>query len=182
MNIRIGSLLALVLVFAGCTQTREITPETAVPEGTYAFEDVHNSLEGKEVEIELADGRTMPSVALRIVPDSTAWIDLMTDRLRTAHTQDLAAISYKRPDRGAVQGAVFGAGIGVLLGTATGALLLSKQKDDALLSEAGFVSRFAAGGIILGSGVGVGWGVSRGSYDRYIYPRPLESQFVSAQR
>lgn len=182
MRLRMGGILALVLVMTGCTQTREISQEEIARDGEYSFSEVHQTLEGKEVEIELTDGRSMPSVALRIVPDSTAWVDLMTDRVRTAQTQELLAIRYKREDRGAVQGALFGAGVGVLVGTAAGALLLDKQKEDALLSEAGFVSRFAAGGIIIGSGVGVGWGMSRGSYDRYVYPHPLDRQMVSAQR
>src|SRR5690606_40655635 len=92
MRLRMGGILALVLVMSGCTQTREISQEEIARDGAYSFSEVHQTLEGKEVEIELTDGRSMPSVALRIVPDSTAWVDLMTDRVRTAQTQELLAI------------------------------------------------------------------------------------------
>lgn len=180
MNMRFLPVLLVALVFTGCTQTHQIA-QTSDVESEYTFSTVHNTLEGQMVDIELADGRTMPSVALRIVPDSTAWIDLMTDQLRTADTPKLASITHRRPGRGAVQGASFGAVGGSLLGLAVGFLLLPQQNEDAILSESGFVSRFVAGGAILGTGVGMGIGTSRASHDRYVYPDlPLDTQYSVA--
>ncbi|NBC16517.1 MAG: hypothetical protein GVY18_04275 [Bacteroidetes bacterium] len=162
-------LAALLLLTTGCTQTRDLAYE---PTGDDAatFDEANAALQGHRVDITLDDGRTMPSVALAIAPDSTAWIDLMTDNLRTARTEELLSISHTQTGRGAIHGTLFGAGVGTLLGVAAGVGLLGQQNDDALLSDAGFVSRFAVGGLLLGSGVGLGIGTSRGAHDRYVYP------------
>jgi hypothetical protein len=162
-------LVALLLLTTGCTQTRDLSYEPT-GDDVATFDEANAALQGHRVDITLHDGRTMPSVALAINPDSTAWIDLMTDNLRTARTEELMAISHAKPGRGAIQGTLFGAGVGTLLGVAAGVGLLDQQKDDAILSEAGFVSRFAVGGLLIGSGVGLGIGTSRGAHDRYVYP------------
>lgn len=158
-----------LLLATGCTQTRDLTYEPTSND-TATFDEANAALQGHRVDITLDDGRTMPSIALAINPDSTAWVDLMTDNVRTARTEALLHISRAQPGRGAVQGTLFGAGIGTLLGVAAGVGLLDQQKDDAILSDAGFVSRFAVGGLLLGSGVGLGIGTSRGAHDRYVYP------------
>ena len=162
-------LLAVVLLATGCTQTRTLSYEPQ-SDDVVTFDEANAMLQGHRVHVTLEDGRRMPSVALAIHPDSTAWLDLMTDNVRTARTNDLLDITYAKPGRGAVQGALFGAGIGALVGVATGVGLLDYHKEDAILSEAGFVSRFAVGGVLLGSGVGIGVGTSRGAHDRYVYP------------
>lgn len=174
MNVSLPILLAAVLL-AGCSQTLSVVPAEEDTNATYSFDEANARLQGRYVEVALEDGRTMPSQTLVIAPDSTAWMDLMTDRVRSAPTPAVDVIRHKQAGRGAIQGALFGGGSGVLLGTLVGALLLDQQKDDAGLSEAGFVSRFSMGGLIFGTGVGVSLGAKRGSYDTYVYPDPIQS-------
>ena len=162
-------LVLTALVLTGCTQTHQITYQEA-PAEAVTFEEAHQTLEGRHVEIELSDGRAMPSQVLIVEEDSTAWLDLMTERVRSADTPQIEVIRHNQPSRAIKQGSLFGAAAGSLLGLATGFGMLGKQKDDALLSEGGFVTRFVVGGTFLGIGGGALIGLQRGSADAYVYP------------
>src|SRR5690606_41895101 len=71
MRLRMGGILALVLVMTGCTQTREISQEEIARDGAYSFSEGHQTLEAKEVEREQTAERTMPTIGLRSDSDST---------------------------------------------------------------------------------------------------------------
>lgn len=164
------TFLLIPLLLAGCTHTYRVQYQPNGNADEVSFEEAHTMLEGREAEVELADGRSMPAQVLRVEQDSTIWMDEMTDRLRFADTPQIEVIRHPQPDRAARQGALVGAVGGGLLGLATGFGLLGKQKDDALLSESGFVLRFVVGGAVTGTALGAMLGPVRGAHDNYVYP------------
>ncbi|MFQ5570079.1 MAG: hypothetical protein ACE5G0_10425 [Rhodothermales bacterium] len=158
----------LVLLFTGCTHTRHINSDAG---SGISFDELHQTLEGRQVDIALNDERTMESTALRIRPDSTWSVDLLTGNIRGAATSDIRAITRQRPGRGALHGAAFGAVGGAIVGIAAGLALTSvRDEDTARESTAYYVSVITGFGVVLGIGSGTLIGMKKGSRDRYVYP------------
>ena len=169
------SLLVFAVLLTGCTQTRQVAYE---PDSNITFDELHEALEGRRVDIRLNDERMIASTALRIRPDTTWAIDLLSGQVRGAATRDISFVSRKRPGRGALHGAVLGAAGGALVGLAAGLALTSvRDEDTARTSVAQYVGVVTGFGVILGIGSGTFIGMKRGSQDRYIYPQlPQEAQ------
>ena len=68
--------------------------------GNISFGELNETLEGRNVDIRLSDQRMIASRALRIEPDTTWAIDLLSGQVRGAATTDIDFISRKRTGRG----------------------------------------------------------------------------------
>ncbi len=174
-----ASLLLAVFLLTGCTHTQQVTPEA---NASISFDELHQMLEGRRVDIRLRDERTMASTALRIRPDSTWSVDLLTGDVRGAATRDIHSITWKRPGRGALEGALLGAAGGAIVGLATGfALTYVRDAETAKTSLGYYVGVITGFGVIVGVGSGTLVGVSKGSRQQYVYPQlPHEAQGPSA--
>lgn len=158
----------IALVASGCTQTRHIGTSA---NDDVTFDELHKTLEGRHVELQLRDQRMIPSRALVIRADSIWAIDELTGNVRGAATYDVAGINYNKPGRGAWHGAVLGAAAGSLVGLATGlGLTTFRDEDQATTSVAYYVSVPTAFWTIVGFGSGMLLGVRKGSRDHYVYP------------
>lgn len=162
-------LLLVALLATGCTQTRMVGTDDSVD---YTFEELHQSLEGRTVDIQLHDERLIPSMALLIGPDTTWALDELTGEVRGSATGEIAAIRYNRPGRAAVHGALIGAAAGSLFGLLSGFGLTSvRDEDTATTSVAYYVAVPTAFFGVVGFGAGTYLGLRRGSYDQYVYPQ-----------
>jgi hypothetical protein len=164
-----GLSLALVLL-SGCTHARQVSYDPGSPQ---SFEAVHQTLAGRRVDIRLHDQRTIASTALRIGPDSTWALDLLSGRVRGAATGEIHSISWKRPGRGVMEGAMLGAVGGTLVGLAAGlALRSTRDAERARTGVAQYVGVITGFGLLVGLGSGTLIGLRHGSYERYVYPPP----------
>ena len=176
----VGLLLFAVLL-TGCTHTQKVQDE---PAAEVSFDELHQTLEGRRVNIKLNDQRTISSTALRIRPDSTWSIDMLSGRVRRASTNEIQSISWKRPGRGAMEGALLGGAVGALAGLAAGLALRSERDADRARTSVGqYVGVVTGFGFIVGLGSGTLIGVRKGSHDRYVYPQlyRVESEAAPAE-
>jgi len=169
------SLLVFAVLLTGCTQTKQVTYE---PDSNISFEELNETLEGRNIDIRLNDQRSIASTALHIEPDTTWAIDLLSGQIRAAATSDINFVSRRRPGRGAWHGAALGAVGGALAGLAAGLALTSiRDADQAKTSAAEYVGVITGFGLILGVGSGALIGIKKGSHDRYVYPQfPQQAQ------
>ncbi len=159
-------LLLFAFYLTGCTHSQQVQEEAI------SFDKLHQTLEGRRVDIKLNDKRTISSTALRIRPDTTWAIDMLSGRVRSAASNDIHSISWKRPGRGAKEGALLGAAGGAILGLAAGLALTSvRDSDNAKTSVEQYVGVITGFGVMIGIGSGTLIGVKRGSHDRYVYPQ-----------
>lgn len=174
------SLLVIAVVLMGCTHTQQVAYE---PDASLSFDELNETLEGRNVDIRLNDERLIASTALRIDPDTTWAIDLLSGQVRGAATEDIDFISWKRPDRGAWHGAVLGATGGALIGLAAGLALTSvRDADRAQTGIAQYVGAITGFGVILGVGSGALIGMKKGSHERYVYPElPMGARAIPTQ-
>ena len=165
------ALLLFAFYLTGCTHTQQVHEETA------SFDELHQTLEGRRVDIKLNDKRTISSTALRIRPDTTWAIDMLSGRVRSASTPEIHSISWKRPGRGAKEGALLGAAGGALIGLTAGLLLTSvRDSDRAKTSVEQYVGVITGFGVMVGIGSGTVIGLQRGSHDRYVYPQMYRAE------
>ena len=73
------SLLVFAVLLTGCTQTQQVAYE---PNSNISFGELNETLEGRNVDIRLSDQRMIASTALRIQPDTTWAIDLLSGQVR----------------------------------------------------------------------------------------------------
>lgn len=172
---KILSLLVFAVLLMGCTQTQQVVYE---PNSNISFGELNETLEGRTVDIRLSDQRMIASTALRIQPDTTWAIDLLSGQVRGAATTEIEFISRRRTGRGVWQGAALGAAGGALVGLAAGLVLTSVRDADTAQTGVGqYVGVVTGFGVILGIGGGTLIGMKRGSHDRYVYPQlPMEAQ------
>ena len=169
------SLLMFAVLLTGCTQTMQVTYQSGA---SISFDELNETLEGRNINLRLHDQRSMASTALRIEPDTTWTIDLLSGQVRGIATSDINFVSRRRTGRGAWHGAVLGAAGGALAGLAVGLALTSiRDADRAQTSIAEYVGVITGFGLIVGVGSGAIIGVKKGSHDRYVYPQfPQEAQ------
>ena len=169
------SLLVFGVLLTGCTQTQQVAYES---DSNISFGELNETLEGRNVDIRLRDQRMIASTALRIQPDTTWAIDLLSGQVRGAATTDIDFISRKRPGRGAWQGAMLGAAGGALVGLVAGLALNSARDAERARTGIGqYIGVITGFGVILGVGSGAFIGMKKGSHDRYVYPQlPMNAQ------
>ena len=142
------SLLVFAVLVTGCTQTQQVAYE---PNSNISFGELNETLEGRNVDIQLSDQRMIASRALRIQPDTTWAIDLLSGQVRGAATTDIDYILRKRTGRGAWQGAMLGAAGGALVGLVAGlALNSSRNTERAQTSTGQYIGVVTGFGVILG--------------------------------
>ena len=169
----VGLFLFAVLL-TGCTHTQQVQHETV---SDVSFDKLHQTLEGRRVNIKLNNARTISSTALRIRPDTTWAIDMLSGRVRRTSSREIHSISWKRPGRGALEGALLGGAGGALLGLAAGLALTSSRDEDVAKTSIGqYVGVVTGFGILIGAGSGTLIGARRGSHDRYVYPQLYQAE------
>ena len=126
---RFSALIALVLVLAGCTHTRNAG---FIGGGSYA--EINRLGAGKEATVTLAvepymkvggggsmvtDQRDIQVSNLQMALDSTSWLNPRTGRFETVATARIREIRIVKTNHG--RGALAGLGGGLLIGAAVGA-------------------------------------------------------------
>lgn len=169
-------LLGLVILASGCTHTQHVSEEPPADIDFHALNDV---LEGRRVEIQRRDQRTIPSTALLIKPDTTWAIDLLSGRVQGMATHEVEAVTWRRPGRGVLEGAVWGSAVGAVVGFGAGLALTSvRDAEKAQTSIEAYVAMISGFGVLLGAGSGMFIGMSRGRRDQYVYPQVLQGAWV----
>ena len=106
----------LLLTATGCTHTRVIERSTAGPD---AFRSATGTLANREGEVLTLDGEVLRWHGVRVTPDSTFGVPLAPG-LRSERvaipTERFAEATVRSRGRGILDGALIGAGAGVLLG------------------------------------------------------------------
>ncbi|MGB3544117.1 hypothetical protein [Rubrivirga sp.] len=105
------SPILLVLVLVGCTHTRPADLSSASTRAT-----INARAERGFPVLHLEGERGRQVRALRVAADSTFWVDKRTDEARSAPTAAIDAVVFRRDGYGALAGA----GIGAVVGGASG--------------------------------------------------------------
>ena len=164
-----AGLLLFAVLLTGCTHTQHVQDDTSE---AVSFAELHQTLEGRHVDIRLSDAQTISSKALRIRPDTTWAVDMHSGRIRTTLNSDIHSISWRRPGRGAKEGALLGGLGGAIIGLAAGVALTSIRDEEVARTSLGhYVGTVTGIGVLLGVGSGTLIGLKRGSQDRYVYPQ-----------
>ena len=168
---RFVAVFAAVTLLAGCARVHPCDPSAA----TTNLEEINRELAGRTVVLTMADGSRVGAWNVSLSADSLFMAPkrlrrfgspkrgFMVSALPTSvvHT---VTVRGKSKWRGAVDGALVGLGVGVILGTAWG---LAAHEPGNLLSEGESASM---GGVLLGvigSGVGAVFGFGIGSTDAF---------------
>lgn len=156
-----GALLLLsVVLLGGCTTVRVVDPATPS-----LLDRINSEADGRAVRLRFADGREARGTRLVVGPDTMSYVDAR-GRARSVPTRTVREIRMRYRERGALQGA----GLGLLAGAATGAVV-----GAIFYSESGF-SPFTRGEIaaigaaslgVGGASLGLKVGRERGSRRAY---------------
>lgn len=161
-------LLLTVLLLAGCTHTRHVGEDETADTN---FDQLHQTLEGRTVDLHLRDERTMASTALFINRDTTYTLDLLNGRIREASNREVLGLTHTRRGKGAIEGAVLGGAGGLLVGLAAGLALTSVRDSDVARTSVGYyVAVPTTFFTVVGIGAGSVLGARKGSRDHYVYP------------
>ncbi|MEM6327862.1 MAG: hypothetical protein AAF791_12150 [Bacteroidota bacterium] len=104
-------LLLSTLALSACVSTQPAS--VATPEGRASLNE--RADRGHPV-LALWGERGRQVRDLRIDADSARWVDKKTEEARSAPTDQIEAITFRRDGRGALKGMAVGAGLGALLG------------------------------------------------------------------
>lgn len=141
------------LVLTGCTSTRVADPQAPRP-----YTEVNEAVQGRVVQLHLADGRTLRATDLDVAPDVASYMDA-DGQMHTVATDRIEQIRLTQHGRGALDGL----GVGLLMGGAGGAMigfgLGSACSEDDLLCDPGFYAAisgalFGALGGLVGGAIG----------------------------
>jgi hypothetical protein len=163
---RLIAALSAALVLVGCAHVRPADPTAAGVD----LDDINAKLAGRVVRVRLVDGTDMLAHNVRVSADS---VSMQPRMLRDANwwlaprralpISEVGSIEVTRRGRGALEGALFGLGIGGVAGVAIGAA----TSEGSILSAQESV---ILGGLVfgvLGTGLGLIIGVGVGSKDVY---------------
>lgn len=167
-------LLFAAIAFTGCTSTRVVDTQAPSP-----YAEVNEAVQGRVVQVQLADGRALQATDLDVAPDVASYVDA-DGQMHTVATDRIEQIRLIQHGRGALEGI----GIGLLTGGGGGALvgLMSAStcgKDDWFcgpgFNAAVFGTLFGA----IGGAIGLISGTVRGH--RTVYRLRVDEQ-PSAER
>lgn len=152
--LRVLPFVCAVALMGGCVSTQPVSLTLG--------EDRHylnkRALRGHPV-LALRGQRGRQVQSLHIGPDSTTWIDKKSGELRSASTEDIEAVTFRRDGLGALKGFAISAAVGATLGAIRGAT-----------DDGSFLDATPVQGAAIGSTVGV-YGALFGAIhsDRQIY-------------
>jgi hypothetical protein len=165
--VRVIAVLSAVSVLAGCARVRPVDPAAAGPD----LGDINRKVAGRSVLVKLVDGTVLrardvivseSSVSFREERFTSAEHEWPAREARRLPISEVASIEVTSRSRGALDGALYGLGAGVLLGALIGAvtfeptgdLLISSSGDAAILGGLVFGVIGAGFGFLVGSSVG----------------------------
>ena len=153
---RTMKVLALIVVLV-CPLTGCYHYRTLEGSGEARYAEVNRRAAQMNVVVRLRDGERIHVEALRMAPDSTAWITPGTAVKTTVATKEITRVELSSGGQGAIEGL----GFGLLTGTIIGGLLAS-----------GSGSRYFGPSFVLGSFLGLSIGVAMKSRIEYHHRRP----------
>ena len=166
-------LFSLAIFLCGCS-TSYLVSSNGRPDAEYSYRDMNEKLHGRDVKIELKDGREISAKEVRISEDFVTWIDRRTDEKSKASIRQLDKLVMKNHFLASLEGLGFGliGGVGVF------AVLLGINGRGGHESEVGILPAF----MILG-GAGGGIGLITGTIigHRFYYEFPATEQRDSLQ-
>lgn len=171
----IALLSGLAAFSPGCSSSYTVS-STGKPDAEYSHQEMIEELTGRDVTIQLKDGRSILAKEVKISDDSVSWVDRETNKESRAGIGQIKTIVNKNH----LVGFLEGLGFGVVGGGGLGALIGNS------LNEGGgdFGSGFGAViGLILGGGTGILVGSTTGATigHSYNYEFPMSAQTDSLQ-
>ena len=159
------ALVVVVVVLAGCTQTR-----TLAPDDPHRWDEVNGrGGRGEGAVVTLASGEAVRARAVHVAPDVATWLDPETGDGRSAPTGDVVSVTFSDPGRGALQGLAIGGTLGALLGMSAGTFV--DFVDDFGGPGDATVVGMLVGGAVAG-GLGALAGRARGGRTAFLHPAP----------
>jgi hypothetical protein len=156
-NMRYMYLLVVITASAGCTSTRVVDTQAPSP-----YVEVNEAVQGRVVQVQLADGRTLRATDVDLAPDVASYVDA-DGQMHTVATDKIEQIRLTQHGRGALEGI----GIGLLIGGAGGAMVglasVSACNEGDLFCDPGFYA-IAFGALFgaIGGAIGLISGTVRG--------------------
>jgi hypothetical protein len=139
-----------------------------MPDAEYSYREMNEDLKGKDVTIELKDGRDISAKEVKISDDSVSWVDASSDRTFGIVTTDVKTVVDNKHWVGALEGM----GFGMLVGGAVGIILNFSTESQA----AGLYDWTVVAGSVGVAGVlGAGVGALIGHTDEYIFQSKINS-------
>jgi hypothetical protein len=123
MNPRYAIIIAATVIAAGCTHLRTFK----------TYDDINAVSKDRKGQVILVDGRAYDGRDFHLAEDSTHWRDLNTKKMLSLSTSQIREIRIKKKGRGAWEGF----GIGLVAGTAIGAVIGFADGDDPGVGEPG---------------------------------------------
>jgi hypothetical protein len=157
----------LAIFLSGCSSSYSVR-STAV-QGAYTYGEMNEELEGRDVKIELKDGRDISAKEVKISDDSASWVDQRTDEKSKASIREINKIAMKS----SLIGALEGLGFGLFGGGGVGALLRAPRE----LGVAG-IPEWVVGmgyGMTADGGIGLITGLIIGHSYNYEFPTTEQS-------
>jgi uncharacterized protein YceK len=158
------TLLVVLIVFTltGCATMRVVDTQAPSP-----YAEVNKATQGRVVQVQLADGRTLEATDLDVAPDVASYVDA-DGQMHTVATDTIEQIRLVRHGRGALEGL----GIGLMMGAASGAMVglasgSTCDEGDLFCDPGFFALAFGALGGAAGSLVGLAAGSVRGHHTVY---------------
>ncbi|MDP2884773.1 MAG: hypothetical protein Q8P51_07120 [Ignavibacteria bacterium] len=164
-------LFGLAVFLCGCSSSYSVR-STAV-RGAYTYGEMNKELEGRDVRIELKDGRVISAKKVKISDDSASWLNQRTDEESKASIRQLARIVMKNDFLGSLEGLGFGllggGGLGALVGN-----VLYRGGDRNFGSGLGALMGLVLGAVT-GAVVGFNTGLIEGHTYNYEFPTTEQS-------
>ena len=116
---RLSSILivATAVALTGCVASRTVSVA-----GHDGLARVNERGERETAYLTLKEGEGRPVQSLHIAPDLTTWMDKSSGAMRSAPTDDVVSVSFRKHASGAATGAISGVFVGVVAGAALGAI------------------------------------------------------------
>ncbi len=118
----ITMLFGLAIFLCGCSSSYTVS-SAGKPNSEYSYQEMNEELTGRDVNIELKDGRDISAKEVIISEDSVSWVDAHSDSMFSIITAEVKTVARKNPWVGGAKG--FGIGFipGAVLGFAAGSSL-----------------------------------------------------------
>jgi len=164
---KIGIIVFLFISFiSGCSQTRTVTYTETKKEYDLSIPKAGDELKGKNCEIDLTDGNSIPGQIIDIRPDTVFFVHLVTHDRSAVRTEQIQSITSYNHFAGALQGLFLGTLSGAI-GTGGTFYLLSKSSGNA--DESAWWGVWLGG--MAGGLVGFVYGTLHGSGDVYEFQK-----------
>ena len=116
-----GILFGLAIFLCGCS-TSYLVSSTGKPDAEYSYREMNEELKGRDVKIELKDGRDIYAKEVKLSDDTVSWVGQQTAEESKVNIREINKIVMKSHWAGALDGTwmglLGGGGVGAILGRA----------------------------------------------------------------